>query len=74
MDWRHIMSMRVIFLLPIPFSVDLYNVSMPDNVFPQEVPSRVPKNVTEALSPAFVDEWGPAIECENAGFQKYHYF
>ena len=36
--------------------------------------TRVPKNVTEALSPSFVDEWGPAIDRENAGFQKYNCF
>ena len=63
--------------LSLADSVELYNASMPDNVFPQEVPSRtsrVPKNVTEALSPAFVDEWGPAIDRENAGFQKYNCF
>ena len=63
--------------LSLADSVELYNASMPDNVFPQEVPSRtsrVPKNVTEALSPAFVDEWGPAIDHENAGFQKNNCF
>ena len=59
--------------LSLAYSVELYNVSIPDNVFPQEVPSctlRVPKNVTEALSSAFVDEWGPANDRENACFQK----
>ena len=65
--------------LSLADSVKLYNASMPDNVFPQEVPSRtsrVPKNVSEAfkLSPAFVDEWGPAIDRENASFQKYNCF
>ena len=28
----------------------------------------------EALSPAFVDEWGPAIDRENAGFVKHSCF
>ena len=58
-------------------SYQLYNATMPTGVFPQEVKSsstRVPKNVTEALSPSFVDEWGPAIDRENAGFQKYNCF
>ena len=54
-----------------------HHATMPADVFPQEVKSRttrVPKNVNEALSPSFVDEWGPAIDRENAGFQKYKCF
>jgi hypothetical protein len=58
-------------------SYQLYQATMPADVFPQEVKSRttrIPKNVTEALPPSFVDKWGQAIDRENAGFQKYNCF
>ena len=34
----------------------------------------IPENVKEALSPKPVEEWGPAIDSENAGFVKYNCF
>ncbi len=34
----------------------------------------IPRNVKVALSPAFVDEWGAAIDRENAGSIKHNCF
>jgi aminoglycoside/choline kinase family phosphotransferase len=46
-------------------------------VFAQEVhvaDRSIPRNVKEALSPAFVAEWGPAMDRENSGFLKHSCF
>ena len=40
----------------------------------QSTPRSIPKNVNKALSPHFVDEWGPAIDNENAAFAEYKCF
>jgi hypothetical protein len=63
--------------LALADSYQLYTATLPDNVFPQEVPSkshRIPKNIQQALSPDFVHEWGPAIDRENQGFQHHNCF
>jgi len=36
--------------------------------------AQIPRNVQEALSPAFVQLWGPAIDLELSGFEKYQCF
>jgi hypothetical protein len=49
----------------------LYTATLPEAIFPQEVPApnqRIPKNIQQALSPKYVDEWCPAIDKENKGF------
>ena len=58
-------------------SYELYTASLPADVFAQEVQvpdTRIPKSVQQALSPSFLDEWGPAIDRENAGFLKHSCF
>ena len=57
-------------------SYNLMDISMPADVFSQEVPHTrpVPKNLAAALSPQFVGEYGPAIDKENAGFKKHECF
>ena len=66
-------------------SYHLYFASLLADIFEQEVvsggsaqlkstPCSIPKNVKEALSPQFVDEWRPAINNENACFAKYKCF
>jgi hypothetical protein len=58
-------------------SASLYYAAFPTQVFAQEVhvtDRSIPRNVKEALSPAFVDEWGAAIDRENAGFIKHSCF
>ena len=57
--------------LALTDSIQLMGSKMPDNNFAQEVShieSAVPRSVQDALSPAFVHEWGPAIDRENQGF------
>ncbi len=51
--------------LSLDDSTSLYYAVFPTQVFAQEVhvtDSSIPCNVKEALSPAFVDEWGAAID------------
>jgi hypothetical protein len=63
--------------LALADSYQIYTASLPDHIFSQEVltqDTRIPKNVQQALSSSFVDEWGPAIDRENAAFQKYDCF
>ena len=63
--------------LALADSYQLYTATLPENVFPQEVSAhkpRIPKNIQQALSPDFVDEWGPAIDQENKGFQHHQCF
>jgi hypothetical protein len=63
--------------LALADSYQLYTATFPETVFPQEVPApnqHIPKNIQQALSPAFVDEWGPAIDKENKGFQHHDCF
>ena len=57
-------------------SYSLYDQSLPTEVFSQEVSSTrpIPRNISEALSPAFVEEYGPAIDKENAGFTTHECF
>ena len=57
-------------------SYTLYDASLPANIFVQEVSgaSPVPRNLTEALSPAFVGEFGPAMDKENEGFRIHECF
>ena len=57
-------------------SYNLYDQSMPADVFSQEVSGSrpVPKNLSEALSPPFVGEYGPAMDKENAGFVAHKCF
>ena len=45
-------------------SYTMYDASIPANIFAQEVSSArpVPRNISEALSPAFVGEFGPAMD------------
>jgi hypothetical protein len=55
-------------------SASLYYVSFPIQVFTQEVHVTIcsfPQNVKNTLSPAFVDEWGAAVDRENARFIKH---
>ncbi len=57
-------------------SYQLYTATLPANVFAQEVTAkipRIPKNIQQALSPEFFDEWGPAIDNENKGFLHHNY-
>ncbi len=57
--------------LSLDDSISLYYAVFPTQFFAQEVhvtDSSIPCNVKEALSPAFVDEWGAAIDHGNAGF------
>ena len=59
------------------YSYSLYSAARPTQIFAQEVVVRadlIPENVKEALSPKPVEEWGPAIDSENAGFVKYNCF
>ena len=63
--------------LSLSDSYSLYSAALPTQIFAQEVAIRadtIPRNVKEALSPKFVEEWGPAIDRENAGFVKYNCF
>ncbi len=63
--------------LALADSYQLYTATIPETVFPQEVPAknqRIPKNIQQALSPEFVDEWGPAIDQENKGFLHHNCF
>jgi hypothetical protein len=63
--------------LALADSYEYYTATVPAQIFAQEVTvsnSLIPKTVQQALSPSFVDEWGPAIDKENAGFQKYDCF
>ena len=57
-------------------SYALYDQTLPANVFSQEVASDVPvpRNLTDALSPQFIAEFGPAIDKENAGFVTHECF
>ena len=58
-------------------SHSLYSAALPNQIFAQEAKVRapdIPRNVKDALSPKFVDEWGPAIDRENAGFVKHKCF
>jgi hypothetical protein len=59
------------------FLVDSYNfhaAHFPSDVFVSEEVKNVPRNVKEALSPKFVNEFGPAIDKENQGFIKHNCF
>ncbi len=50
---------------------------LPKAIFPQDVPAPnqcISKNIPQALSPEYVDEWGPAIDKENKGFQHHNCF
>ena len=70
---RNLSSVR----LALADSYQLYMATLPATVFPQEVPAlnqSIPKNIQQALSPAFVDEWGPAIDKENHGFRHHNCF
>ena len=63
--------------LSLDDSALLYYAAFPSQVFAQEVhvvDRSIPRNVKEALSQAFVDEWGPAMDRENAGFVKHSCF
>ncbi len=64
--------------LSLDNSASLYYTVFPTQVFAQvHVTDRsIHHNVKEALSesPAFVDEWGAAIDRENAGFIKHSCF
>jgi hypothetical protein len=63
--------------LALADSYQLYTATLPEAIFPQEVPApnqRIPKNIQQALSPEYVDEWGPAIDKENKGFQHHNCF
>ena len=63
--------------LSLDDSVSLYYAAFPSQVFAQEVhvaDRSIPRNVKEALSPAFVAEWGPAMDRENSGFLKHSCF
>ena len=42
--------------------------------YPMVVGHQYPQYVQQAVSPSFVDEWGPAIDRENAGFLKHSCF
>ena len=57
-------------------SYALYDQTLPANVFSQEVASDVPvpRNLSDALSPQFIAEFGPAIDKENAGFVTHECF
>ena len=55
-------------------SYSVYHAAFPDPVALQEVSQTVPKNLAQALSPDFADEWGAAIDRENAGFLKHDCF
>jgi hypothetical protein len=39
-----------------------------------EISKKIPKNISQALSPEFVQEWGPAIDKENEGFISHDCF
>ncbi len=54
----------------------LYDQSLPTEIFSQEVVSNrsIPWKISDALSPEFVAEFGPAIEKENAGFTSHECF
>ncbi len=46
--------------LALEDSYQLYTATLPAAVFPKEVPAqhqRIPKNIQQALSPEFMDEW-----------------
>jgi hypothetical protein len=63
--------------LALADSYQLYTATLPEAIFPLEVPAqnqRIPKNIQQALSPDFVDELGPAIDKENKAFQHHNYF
>jgi hypothetical protein len=57
-------------------SLALLSTSIPTDASTSEVTnnSQVPRTIHEALSPAFVDVWGPAVDSELSGFQKYQCF
>ena len=57
-------------------SLALLSTSIPNDASTSEVTnsSQVPRTLREALSPAFVDVWGPAVDSELSGFQKYQCF
>jgi hypothetical protein len=63
--------------LALADSYQFYTATLPETVFPQEVSAttpRIPKSIQQALSPEFVDEWGPAIDKENQGFRHHNCF
>ena len=56
---------------------ELHTASLPADFFAQEVQvpyTSIPKTVQQQLSLSFVDEWGPAMDRENAGFLKQSCF
>ena len=57
-------------------SYALYDQKLPAHVFSQEVAGDlpVPRNLTDALSPQFNAEFGPAIDKENSGFVTHECF
>ena len=57
-------------------SLALLSIPLPSNASTQERTHDplVPRSLHEALSPEFVDVWGPAMDLELQGFQKYQCF
>ena len=57
-------------------SIALLYTSIPTDASTSKVTnsSQVPRTIHKALSLAFVDVWGPAIDSELSGFQKYQCF
>jgi hypothetical protein len=58
-------------------SYELYTASFPATIFAAEVKlpnQRIPKNVQQALSLQFVEEWGTAIDRENVDFPNHDCF
>ncbi len=63
--------------LALTDSYELYTASMPATIFAAEVKmphQRIPKNVQQALSQQFVEEWDPAIDREKVGFLNHNCF
>jgi len=73
MNRRHLSDIHV----SLADSYHFFQNSSIDQIYNLEITggdNTVPKNIQEALSPSFIEEWGHAIDAENAGFQKMDCF